>query len=198
MSESLSALAGDDQRLGRLFTILGIGGLVASLMAGILGIVVVVTLTRSADQSLAVTVAAVETADEMLAAVLDFLPEADAVICAAAVCDYRPAARSEGKLKRSGPRTVELVENPDIAAEVGERREGRPFAVFAVETEDAVGHALEKLERKGADWCVLNSPDAFGEESARFTLLGRDGSARELGEIPKEALAIVLLESMGL
>jgi hypothetical protein len=50
MSESLSVLAGDDQRLGRLFTILGIGGLVASLIAGVLGIVVVVTLTRSADQ----------------------------------------------------------------------------------------------------------------------------------------------------
>lgn len=63
----LSALAGDDQRLGRLFMILGIGGLVVSLIAGILGIVVVTTLTRSADQSLAVTVAAVETADETVA-----------------------------------------------------------------------------------------------------------------------------------
>jgi len=143
-------------------------------------------------------VCAVETADEMLAAVLDFLPEADAVVCAAAVCDYRPAARSEGKLKRSGHRTVELVENPDIAAEVGKRREGRPFAVFAVETEDAVGHARKKLERKGADWCVLNSPEAIGAASAGFTLLGRDGTARELGEIPKETLATALLESMGL
>ncbi|MFV9672854.1 MAG: hypothetical protein ACNYZH_06470, partial [Acidimicrobiia bacterium] len=67
MSESLSALAGDDQRLGRLFTILGVGGLVASLIAGILGIAVVMTLTQSADQSLAVTVEAVETADETVA-----------------------------------------------------------------------------------------------------------------------------------
>ncbi|MEA2009261.1 MAG: hypothetical protein U9N78_00995, partial [Actinomycetota bacterium] len=73
MSESLSALAGDDQRLGRLFTILGIGGLVASLVAGLLGIAVVVTLTSSADQSLAVTVAAVETADETVALAADTL-----------------------------------------------------------------------------------------------------------------------------
>jgi phosphopantothenoylcysteine decarboxylase/phosphopantothenate--cysteine ligase len=141
---------------------------------------------------------AVETADEMLAAVLDFLPEADAVICAAAVCDYRPATRSEGKLKRGGPRTVDLVENPDIAAEVGERREGRPFAVFAMETDNAVDHALEKLERKGADWCVLNSPEAIGSDSGRFTLLGRDATARDLGKISKEELATSLLESMGL
>ncbi len=73
MSESLSALAGDDQRLGRLFTILGIGGLIASLIAGILGIVVVGALTRSADQSLAVTVKAVETADETVALAADTL-----------------------------------------------------------------------------------------------------------------------------
>jgi hypothetical protein len=73
MSESLSALAGDDQRLGRLFTILGIGGLVASLVAGVLGIVVVMTLTRSADQSLAVTMAAVETAAETVALAADSL-----------------------------------------------------------------------------------------------------------------------------
>lgn len=67
MSEGLSALAGDDQRLGRLFTALGIGGLVAAVIAGILGIVVVTTLTRAADESLAVTVEAVETADETVA-----------------------------------------------------------------------------------------------------------------------------------
>lgn len=73
MSESLSALAGDDQRLGRLFTNVGIGGLVASLIAGILGIVVVVTLTASAEQSLAVTVEAVETADETVALAADTL-----------------------------------------------------------------------------------------------------------------------------
>ena len=73
MSESLSTLAGDDQRLGRLFTILGIGGLIASVIAGVLGIVVVVALTRSADQSLAVTVKAVETADETVALAADTL-----------------------------------------------------------------------------------------------------------------------------
>ena len=67
MSEGLSALAGDDQRLGRLFTIIGIGGLIASLIAGILGFAVVIALTHSADQSLAVTVEAVETADETVA-----------------------------------------------------------------------------------------------------------------------------------
>ena len=73
MSGRLSALAGDDQRLGNLFAVLGIGGLIASLIAGVLGIAVVATLTRSADQSLAVTVKAVETADETVALAADTL-----------------------------------------------------------------------------------------------------------------------------
>jgi hypothetical protein len=73
MSERLSALAGDDRRLGRLFTNLGIGGLVASMIAGILGIFVVATLTSSADQSLGVTVEAVGTADETVALAADTL-----------------------------------------------------------------------------------------------------------------------------
>ncbi len=73
MNGRLSALAGDDERLGRLFTNLGIGGLVASLVGGILGIVVVVTLTRSADESLAVTIEVVQTADETVALVAETL-----------------------------------------------------------------------------------------------------------------------------
>jgi len=69
----LAQLAADDRRLGRLLWVLGIGGLVASLIAGILGVVIVVTLARSADQSLAVTVDAVETADETVALAADTL-----------------------------------------------------------------------------------------------------------------------------
>jgi phosphopantothenoylcysteine decarboxylase/phosphopantothenate--cysteine ligase len=140
----------------------------------------------------------VETADEMLAAVLDFLPDADAVICAAAVCDYRPAEVSDGKIKRGGARTLELVENPDIAAHVGERRGEKPFAIFAVETSDSIANANAKLERKGADLCVLNTPDAIGEESSRFVIVRRDGTTRDLGEFAKDQLARVLLDEMNL
>ena len=144
-----------------------------------------------------VDVLAVETAREMLAAVLDELPRADAVVCTAAVCDYRPAVHSDTKIKRGGLRSIELIENPDIAAEVGKRRGDTPCAVFALETGEGDSEALRKLESKNADLCVLNSPDAIGADRAHFTLFRRDGTRRDLGEMDKDELARILLEELG-
>ncbi|MHC4953027.1 MAG: phosphopantothenoylcysteine decarboxylase domain-containing protein [Planctomycetota bacterium] len=135
-----------------------------------------------------IDVVLVETTREMLDAVLEALPVADAVICAAAVCDYRPATVSERKIKRGEQTTIELVENPDIAATVGEQRGDRPLVVFALESDDALANARAKLDRKNGTLCVLNSPDAIGAASAEFTLVHRDGRADALGEIEKSEL----------
>jgi phosphopantothenoylcysteine decarboxylase/phosphopantothenate--cysteine ligase len=145
-----------------------------------------------------VEVFAVETAIEMRDAVLALLPETDAILCAAAVCDYRPKERSARKLKRSGPLALELVENPDVAAEAGARRGERPLAVFALETGDGLANARSKLERKNATVCVLNGPEAVGADEADFTLVFRDGTTRALGVVSKDALATALLDALGL
>jgi len=145
-----------------------------------------------------VDVVLVETTGEMLAAVLEFLPGAGACLLAAAVCDFRPVSRSDGKLKRGGIESIQLIENPDIAAEVGARRGDRPCAVFALETEDGVANALSKLQRKNADVCVLNEPKAIGADEAEFTLVWRDGRTRPLGRIEKDDLARILLDEMEL
>jgi len=147
-----------------------------------------------------VEVFAVETALEMRDVVLGLLPEADVILCAAAVADYRPREVAARKLKRGGPLVLELVENPDIAAQVGARKEGRTLVVFALESDgpEAVAHARDKLARKHADLCVLNSPAAVGAEEASFRLVRRDGTVTELGEIAKEELARTLLDELGL
>lgn len=140
----------------------------------------------------------VETTREMLEAVLDFAPGADAFLLAAAVCDYRPAEPSDSKLKRGSMDTLQLVENPDVAAAVGARRGSKPCAIFALETDAGVANALSKLEAKNADLCVLNGPAAIGESEAEFTLVWRDGRTRSLGRIGKDRLAATLLEELGL
>jgi len=139
----------------------------------------------------------VETALEMRDAVLDFLPAADAIVCAAAVADYRPARPSATKLKRGGAQTIELVENPDVAAEVGSRRGARPLVVFALESDGDEARAREKLERKNADLCVVNGPDAQGADSADFVLVWRDGRRRDLGEVDKDAVAAAVMDGIG-
>jgi phosphopantothenoylcysteine decarboxylase/phosphopantothenate--cysteine ligase len=130
----------------------------------------------------------VETTEEMLSAVLEHLPHADAVICAAAVSDYRPAQRSERKLKRGELNSIELVENPDIAVAVGELRQDRPHIVFALESDNPVENARKKIVKKNATLCVLNSPAAIGASRACFTLVHPDGKVHELGEIEKRDL----------
>ena len=106
-----------------------------------------------------VTVVKVETAREMLAAVEAALP-ADVAVFAAAVADWRTAANSREKIKKSGKGTPELalVENPDILATVAHRKAKRPRLVigFAAETEHVVEHAKAKLARKGCDWILAN------------------------------------------
>jgi len=140
----------------------------------------------------------IETALEMREAVLDLLPRVDAVICAAAVSDYRPIAVSEKKMKRGGRLVLELAENPDIAAEVGARRGTRPCVIFALETDEGEKNARKKLVTKNADLCVLNAPAAQAAPEAEFTLVRREGPARPLGRITKDALAAAVFDELGL
>jgi phosphopantothenoylcysteine decarboxylase/phosphopantothenate--cysteine ligase len=106
-----------------------------------------------------VSVVKVETARQMLEAVEQALP-ADIAVFAAAVADWRPRQASAAKIKKdgSGPRTLELVENPDILATIAHRKSGRPRLVigFAAETDDVLPHAKAKLKKKGCDWILAN------------------------------------------
>jgi phosphopantothenoylcysteine decarboxylase/phosphopantothenate--cysteine ligase len=107
-----------------------------------------------------IEVVGVETADQMLAAVRAALP-ADIAIFAAAVADWRVAARATEKIKKGakGPPILELVENPDILRTIAAERPGRrpPLVIgFAAETENVIEHAKKKLRTKGANWIVAN------------------------------------------
>jgi phosphopantothenoylcysteine decarboxylase/phosphopantothenate--cysteine ligase len=101
----------------------------------------------------------VETAAEMLSACQAALP-ADAVVCVAAVSDWRPDTVFGVKLKKGpeGPPALRLVENPDILASLSARGPARPRLVvgFAAETSDLEANAKAKLARKGCDWIIAN------------------------------------------
>lgn len=144
----------------------------------------------------------VETAAEMLEAVDEHLPYAQLSIFAAAVGDFRAAAPVQRKVKRGAADEgweVRLVPNPDIAAgTLPLRRPGSVAVGFALETEDLLTGAREKMERKGFDLIVAN---AAGEEGSGFesptnrvTLLGRDGTVEALDLLPKEEVAERILD----
>jgi phosphopantothenoylcysteine decarboxylase / phosphopantothenate---cysteine ligase len=125
----------------------------------------------------------VQTARDMLAAVEAALP-ADAVICAAAVADWRVANNAGQKLKkgRDGAPRLEFAENPDILAHVSGLTVGRPRLVvgFAAETEDVQANAEAKRARKGCDWIVANdvseSTGIMGGAENAVTLITPEGA----------------------
>lgn len=138
----------------------------------------------------------VSTTAELREATLRAADRADAVVLAAAPADFRPATYATGKIKKSddgGAPTIELVANPDIAAELGKRR--RPeqvLVVFAAETSDAEANGRAKLARKRADLIVINEvgPDqVFGADTNAATVIGADGSVSRMPEQSKEDLA---------
>jgi phosphopantothenoylcysteine decarboxylase/phosphopantothenate--cysteine ligase len=99
----------------------------------------------------------VTTATEMFDAVHANIADVDIFVAAAAVADYRPAAPSPEKIKKSGPTiSVDLVQNEDILASVA-ALPAAPFSVgFAAETDQLREHALAKLENKRLDMIIAN------------------------------------------
>ncbi|GAA1753187.1 bifunctional phosphopantothenoylcysteine decarboxylase/phosphopantothenate--cysteine ligase CoaBC [Luedemannella helvata] len=143
-----------------------------------------------------VTVVRVGTTEELRVATLAAAADADAVVMAAAPSDFRPAAYSDQKIKKvaggEAP-VIELVTNPDIAAEIGAaKRSGQVLVAFAAETHDAMTHGARKLADKRADLIVINEVGpgrAFGTDSNAAVVLGADGARVDLAEQPKEDLA---------
>ncbi len=134
----------------------------------------------------------VRSAQDMHAAVMARAADADIFIATAAVADYRPAAPSAQKIKKTADTlTLELVRNPDILAEVAVLEDG-PFTVgFAAETERLLEHARDKLARKGLDMIAANhvgEGKGFEAEENALSIIDADGITR-LPQAAKSQLA---------
>lgn len=135
---------------------------------------------------------ALQLREEMLAAA----PQADVIVMAAAVADFRPAARSEHKIKKTGlaPEPIALTENPDIVRDLvaARQRAGQLIVAFGAETGDVLANGRAKLARKGSDLLVVNQVGnglAFGTADNEAIVLGADGSEASLPKGPKEQIA---------
>jgi phosphopantothenoylcysteine decarboxylase/phosphopantothenate--cysteine ligase len=160
--------------------------------------VVLVSANVSLPDPAGAKVVRVTSALEMRDAVLAESAGADAVVMAAAVADFRPAARSDSKIKKSEsePDPIRLVRNPDILVELSTRRgPGRPGQVivgFAAETEPDLAESQAKLARKGCDLLVVNRVGnglAFGTSDNEALVVGTDGTQTKISRGPKGALA---------
>ena len=124
----------------------------------------------------------VTTAADMYAAATALFPKADAAILCAAVADFTPEHAADSKIKRErGEQTLRLVPTQDIAATIGGmKREGQCVVGFALETDNELDNARQKLRRKHLDFIVLNSlRDAgagFTHATNKVTIVTAEGA----------------------
>lgn len=143
----------------------------------------------------------VTSALEMHDAAVRLFPESNVAILCAAVADFRVAKPETEKIKRAGKgsMTLELVENPDIAATLGERKRANQTLVgFALETSDEEENALRKLESKHLDMILLNSlrttDGLFGSDTNVVTVYNKDGEKIEWPKMTKQDVARNILD----
>ena len=122
----------------------------------------------------------VESCNEMYEATVREYPKCDAAILCAAVADFRPQQIANHKIKREGDNlTLTLIPTQDIAATIGKMKsEKQRLVVFALETNEEEHNARKKLERKKADFIVLNSTrnpgTTFQSDDNQITIISKD------------------------
>jgi phosphopantothenoylcysteine decarboxylase/phosphopantothenate--cysteine ligase len=138
----------------------------------------------------------VRTAEEMKRQVFDRREGCHIIIKAAAVSDYRPKEFSGQKIKK-GPESLslELVRNPDILGELGEKKDdsGCVLVGFAAETEDMLSNAKQKIKAKNLDGIVANdvsrSDAGFETDTNAVKIICKDGKIYECPLTSKDEVA---------
>lgn len=145
----------------------------------------------------------VRSAKEMLKACEDVFPNVDLAIMTAAVADYAPAEVYSNKIKRekNGIDHLTLVKNPDIVATLGAKKKTDQRIVgFALETEDEINNAIDKLKRKNLDMIVVNSLKVegagFGTDTNKVSICFKDRSRKDFDLKSKTAVAEDILDAV--
>ncbi len=123
----------------------------------------------------------VESCQDMYDAATSEFADADVAILAAAVADFRPALVADRKIKRGkDDMVITLCPTHDIAAALGaSKKASQTLVAFALETNDEEANAMRKLEKKNADFVVLNSlrneGTCFRTDQNQIEIVSRDG-----------------------
>jgi len=137
----------------------------------------------------------VRTTEEMRKEVFKLFPWADIVIMNAAVSDFRPKAFSREKIKKKEELILELERNPDILEELGRIKGNKYLVGFALESENILEYAREKLKRKNLDMVVANPVKVMGNVKFQGFVLIPEGiyeiKEREKVEAAREILKLI-------
>jgi phosphopantothenoylcysteine decarboxylase/phosphopantothenate--cysteine ligase len=136
----------------------------------------------------------VTSANEMYEECLHLFPSCDIAVMCAAVADFTPEKQEENKIKQKTDLTIALTKTKDIAAELGKiKQNNQILAGFALETNNELSNAREKLQSKNLDFIVLNSLNdagsGFSIDTNKITIIDSDGTEIEFDTKPKPDVA---------
>lgn len=137
----------------------------------------------------------VTSAAEMYERCNELINKVDIAVFNAAVSDFTPVSPSGKKVKRGAEEwSIQLKPTRDIAAEMGrKKKKGQILVGFALETDNELEHARQKLEKKNLDLVVLNSMQdkgaGFGTDTNRVTMIDRQGNVAKYELKPKKQVA---------
>jgi len=121
----------------------------------------------------------VTSSEEMYNACHEHFKDTDVAVAAAAVADYRPKTVAQQKIKKSDSDFfLELEKTKDILSSLGEIKKGQYLIGFALETENEIENAKQKIKKKNLDLIVLNSLNdegaGFGKPTNKITFIDSD------------------------
>ncbi|WP_314250636.1 bifunctional phosphopantothenoylcysteine decarboxylase/phosphopantothenate--cysteine ligase CoaBC [Abiotrophia defectiva] len=159
--------------------------------------VTLVSTTHSLLPPEGVQVQQVASAQELAQAMTAHYDQMDYVVMAAAVSDYRVKHPHNQKIKKVAGQTdwqLDLVQNPDILAQLGQTKRQQVLIGFAAETQNLLEHARAKLSKKGADWLIANDVSnpaiGFNSDKNQVYVLGAQGQEVLLPQQSKTSLAL--------
>ncbi|MEA2105904.1 MAG: bifunctional phosphopantothenoylcysteine decarboxylase/phosphopantothenate--cysteine ligase CoaBC [Bacteroidota bacterium] len=144
----------------------------------------------------------VQTADEMFDAAVKYFKNCDAAIMSAAVADYKPAQQYKQKVKRKSDNlAISLEPNKDIAAHLGKIKKKNQIIVgFALETNDEIKNAKQKINTKNLDFIVLNSLKdkgaGFGVNTNKISIIDKTGKVDIFDLKSKNEVAVDIVKKL--
>ena len=159
--------------------------------------VTLVSTTHSLLPPEGVQVQEVASTQELAQAMTSHYDQMDYVVMAAAVSDYRVKHPHDQKIKKVAGQMdwqLDLVQNPDILAQLGQTKRQQVLIGFAAETQNLLEHARAKLSKKGADWLIANDVSnpaiGFNSDKNQVYVLGAQGQEVLLPQQSKTSLAL--------
>ena len=123
----------------------------------------------------------IKSGKELHQAILNDYNNSDIVIMAAAVSDYKPIEFSEKKIKKDNNElNIKFEKTTDILFELGQNKKNQILVGFALENNNELSNAINKLEKKNLDLIVLNSLNdegaGFGYDTNKITVVDCSGN----------------------